>query len=79
MGLGRDQREKILEEEHYKYLEDIASKKREEWLESETRFMKLYEQHLRKDVNILMVAVCILLSAVGAFAFVIWQLIKAFS
>lgn len=78
MGLGRDYREKILEDEHNKYLEEILNKEKEEWSESEARFMELYERNFRKDVNVIMIAVCVLIGGIFTLGWVIWQLIKAF-
>jgi flagellar biogenesis protein FliO len=79
MGLGREYREKILEEEHQKYFDEIAQKKKEEWLESEARFMELYSNRMTQDINVLLVAVCVILGFIFGLVWVIYQLFTAFS
>ena len=77
MGLGREFREKVLEEEHEKYFQDIANKDKADRLESEKRFMELYQKSLKRDINILLVAVCIILGVIALSVFVVWQVFKA--
>ena len=77
MGLGREFREKVLEEEHEKYFQDIANKDKAKRLESEERFMELYQKSLKRDINILLVAVCIILGVIALSVFVVWQVLKA--
>lgn len=72
MGLGRDYREMILEQEHRQYYKSIRSKE-EELLESEERFLKLYHRRIRQNTSALLVALVILL---GTGIFVTWMISK---
>jgi hypothetical protein len=72
MGLGRDYREMILEQEHRQYYESIRSKE-EELLESEERFLKLYQRRIRQNTSALLAALAILL---GTGIFVTWMISK---
>jgi hypothetical protein len=72
MGLGRDYREMILEQEHRQYYESIRSKE-EELLESEERFLKLYHKRVRQNASALLAALAIVL---GSGLFVVWMLSK---
>lgn len=72
MGLGREYREMIQEQEHRQYFESIRSKETE-LLESEERFLKLYQKRVKQNASALLVAIAILL---GSGLFVIWMLSK---
>ena len=77
MGIGRDYREKILEDEHRKYFNNIQNKSVRDRLESEERFLRLYENRKRQDISAFLVVMVMLLSIVGFTAYIIAKLFGA--
>lgn len=77
MGLGRDYREKLLEQEHQKYFEQISNKAEHERLESEKRFLRIYDGWIKNSLGAFTVIIVMILFATTIISWSVISLVKA--